>query len=279
MNTSGKHLLLIAVLGYGAGACTRIVDPPLPAGAVPLVPPAVYQRWWRDAEACSGKSGSLANVSWFYVPGVSKITFNSAQVDSYWSLHSNQIVLASDAVYNGQAVRHEMLHALLPSTRGTHPRSYFLGACAGVVACVDSCIEGRASSDPTSVTVPADSLSISAEVRPVPAGAQVDGGVFTVVVKARNSSTYPVTVDLPRGRSAYPPSFAFDLREPGIGSLMSGTYAVDSSTLFFAPGETKQYLFDFVMGTALPNPPAGAYLVRGAFGTHWTQYVSFTLSP
>jgi hypothetical protein len=113
----------------------------------------------------------------------------------------------------------------------------------------------------------------------VPAGAQVDGGVFTVVVKARNSAAHPVTVDLPRGRSTYPQSFGFDLRDPAIGSLMSGTFAVDSSSLRFAAGETKQYLFDFVMGTALPNPPAGDYLARGAFGTHWTEYVSFTLSP
>jgi hypothetical protein len=224
-------------------------------------------------------SGSLANVAWFYVPGTSKITFDQREVDGYWSLHGNQIVLAGDAVYDGQSVRHEMLHALLPTARGGHPRSYFLGACAGVVACTANCVEGTASRDPAAVIVAADSLSLSVEVRPVPAGAQVDGGVFTAIVLARNTAAHPVIVDSPRVRSTYPPTFGFDLRDPGIGSVIGGTYAVDSSALFFAPGETKRYLFDFVMGAALPNLPPGAHLVRGAFGTHWTEYVSFTLSP
>ena len=147
------------------------------------------------------------------------------------------------------------------------------------MGCIEACIEGTASSDPAAAIVPADSLSISVEVEPVPAGAQFDGGVFTVIVLARNSAPRPVIVDLPRGQSTYPRSFGFDLRDPAIGSLMSGTFVVDSSSLFFAPGETKRYLFDFVMGAALPNPPAGAYLVRGAFGTHYTEYVSFTLLP
>lgn len=260
-------------------ACSRITDPPLPSGARSLTPPAVYQRWWRDTEACSGASGPLASVTWFYVPGASKIAFNQREVDGYWSFHGNQIVLAGDAIYNGQSVRHEMLHALLPKTRGGHPRSYFLGACAGIVACMDDCIEGTASSAPGAIIVPADSLSISVEVRPVPAGAKIDGGVFSVMVLTRNSAAHPVIVDSPRGKSTYPRTFGFDLRDPRIGSVMGDTYAVDSSSLFFAPGETKRYLFDFVMGDAMPNPPPGAYLVRGALGTHWTDYVSFTLSP
>ena len=251
MSWSVLCLLLTALVT--CGACSRITDPPLPSGALSLTPPAVYQRWWRDTEACSGTSGSLANVAWFFVPGASKLPFNQGEVDGYWSLHGNQIVLAGDAVYDGQAVRHEMLHALLPTARGGHPRSYFLGACAGVVACIDTCIEGTASSDPAAVIVPADSLSISVEVEPVPAGAKIDGGVFSVIVLARNSAARPVTVNSPRGQSRYPQTFGFDLRDPSVGSLLGGTYAVDSSSLFFAPGETKRYLFDFVMGSALPN--------------------------
>jgi hypothetical protein len=274
--TTGR-LLLIALAW--CSTCARITDPPLPLGALALHPPPVYQRWWRDTEECSGTRGSLADVQWFFVPGASKIVFNNEEVDGYWSFHSNQIVLAGEAVYDGQAVRHEMLHALLPSARGGHPRSYFLGTCAGVVGCTGSCIEGTASHDPSAVMVPAESLSMSVEVRPVPAGAQIDGGVFGVTVLARNAAAHPVIVNLPRGASTYPRSFGFDLRSPATGSYLSNTFAVDSSSLFFAPGETKRYLFDFVMGAALPNPPAGAYLVRGAFGTQWSEYVSFTLSP
>jgi hypothetical protein len=219
----------------------------------------------------------MARVSWFHVPGAAKITFNQREVDGYWSGHGNQIVLAGDAVYDGQAVRHEMLHALLPSTVG-HPRSFFLGACAGVVGCGADCIEGTARTDPGAAVVPADSLSITVVVRPVPAGAQIDGGVFTVIVSVRSEAPHPVVVDLPRGRGTYSQSFAFDLRGPA-GAYMSNAFVLDSSSVSFAPGETKRYLFDFLIGAALPNPSPGAYSVRGAYGTRWTEYVGFTLLP
>ena len=47
------------------GACDRLTAPPLPVGAEPFTPPAVYQEWWDLTEQCSGVSGNLAGVSWY----------------------------------------------------------------------------------------------------------------------------------------------------------------------------------------------------------------------
>ncbi|MEP6618582.1 MAG: hypothetical protein ABJE47_04690 [bacterium] len=221
----------------------------------------------------------MASVSWFQVPGTATIRKNGQEADGYWSLHSNQILLAGDKLYDGQVVRHEMLHALLRG--GGHPRSQFLGRCAGLVDCGGICIEGSPPpEDLQAVAVPPDSLDITVEITPSRPGAQVDRGVFTVTVAARNKAQYPVVVAIPHRSDAHATSFAFDLRGP-TGGWSSGAFVFDPSGQAFAAGETKRYLFDFVMGNdmALRRPPPGLYSVRGAYGQHWSQYVDFALEP
>src|SRR5688572_6639568 len=104
----------------GLAACRSLVDPDLPADARQFAPPAVYARWWAMTEACSGLSGDLSSVSWFVVPGVTTVSLNGIEVDGYWSLGSNRIVIAEAGMLAGGKVRHEMLHALLQ--RRGHPR-------------------------------------------------------------------------------------------------------------------------------------------------------------
>ena len=43
-------------------------------------------------------------------------------------------------------------------------------------------------------------------------------------------------------------------------------------------GQTEALPLGDAVG-ALPSLPPGAFLVRGAFGSHYTEYVSVTLSP
>lgn len=266
----------------GLAACRSLVDPDLPAEARQFAPPAVYARWWEMTEACSGLSGDLSSVSWFLVPGVSTVSLNGIEVDGYWSLASNRIVMAEAGTLSGGKVRHEMLHALLQA-RG-HPRAKFLEDCGGVVACAERCISDAdppPPPDPAAVPMPPDSLEIQVVVDPeMPSRAQ-DGGFFTITVSARNSRSKPVVVTLPSGPFGnMPETFSFDVRGNG-SALLASELALDPSVMSFAPGETKRHVFDFVIGNDPQSRafPPGTYTVRGAYGGHWRTHPPVVLAP
>lgn len=266
------------MLSLFVGACQYITDPPLPESAERFSPPAVYARWWSETEACSGITGSLAAITWYSVPSEDRRIVEGEAADGYWSPASNRIVLVRDGLLDGGLVRHEMLHALVRQKTG-HSRAAFLGRCAGVVDCGESCVRDAGPPpprDPAAATVPPESITVAVEVMPNPATTRIDGGVFTVSVMATNHASHAVVVMIPSGQVPHATSYQVDMRGP-LGTLFLGVLVFDSSAVTFLPGETKRQLFDFVIGADFTTQ-FGAYMVRGAYGGQWSPYVNFTLS-
>ena len=107
--------------------CGGTTDP-LPAGAIRMDPPVIYQTWWEDVEFCSGKTADFSAISWYYVPGDGGFTAgSSSDVVGVWRPAGNSITLAEFVLENPLVVRHEMLHAILQRT--DHPAEYFVDDC------------------------------------------------------------------------------------------------------------------------------------------------------
>ncbi len=102
---------------------------PLPAEAVAFTVPAQFRDWWARTEACAGRTGRLAEIDWYVVPGVAQFSNDGAPQVGRWSRSGSdsRIVLAGDFAGDELVVRHEMLHALLD--RGDHPSRYFAARC------------------------------------------------------------------------------------------------------------------------------------------------------
>lgn len=254
--------------------CRDLVDPALPDTAVSLNVPAVYTTWWSMTEACSGIHAPMSAIQWLEIPDVVSVPYpGRSDVQGYWSLASNRIVLAGNFALDGALVRHEMLHALL--RRGGHPRDEFLGACAGVVDCNQSCIDDAGPApafDPTAVPVTDDDLEVAIAMAPAHPSAAVDDGFFTVTVRVTNPRATPVVVTLPPTLNGTPVAFSYLVTGPR-GGVGNATLALDSTTIEFAPHETKVQVFDFAVGDSLPlgaafpiTLPAGTYVISGAYG-------------
>ena len=229
-------------------------------------------------ESCSGVSRPFANVAWFVVPGYD-FPLGSKVVTGYWSAADNWIVLADASRLDGSVVRHEMLHALI--RQSGHPRSAFLEKCAGLVSCTLACVAdagpfGTANAGYPSL--PPDSLDVSIEILPNPPTRSVDGGVFSMVISARNRATYPVNISLPTVAGQPVAAFWWEIRSLGqLGLRIAGTLELsDQSVTTFAAGETKRQYFDFSIGSLIKNATVtpGAYTITGAYATR-----SVSLSP
>lgn len=275
-------------------ACHHLVDPPLPPTAVRLIPPIAYERWWRMVETCSAISGNLGDVNWYYVPDVDRVSDGREMVDGYWSKAGNQIVLPGNEVFDGELVRHEMLHALLQT--GGHPRKPFLDSCGGVAGCESdpSCVADAGPPpevNPATQPVSPGALEVSAELSPAQPTSSIDGGFFTYTVFTHNPANYPVVVTLPiQPGAAYPIAYPYTIR--GAGGYSGALFALDQSRTYFRPGETKQQVFDFGIGPTGAVPfsrvfgrglsgialPGGDYTFQGAFGDHAAPDITVTLS-
>ena len=248
-------------------ACRSPVGP-LPPDAASMQPRAVYERWWAMTEQCSGRSGELSAVRWYQAPG-DQVWLDGKRVQGYWASRGNAIVLAGNFTVDGGLVRHEMLHALLRE-RG-HPRAQFLGACAGLVDCEDSCIEEASPwSHPADATVvPLDSIELSTKSELLPPERDGDR-FFTLRVQVTNPGTRSVLVAVPPDVTE-PPVFGYDVRGSNGGISLSQV-ASDSSRLFLAPHQTKEWLYEFLVSDKLTysSLPPGLYLVRGSYLDRWT---------
>lgn len=270
---------------HAAGLLTAMqlaacVDPtgPLPSGAEAFEPPRAYARWWALTEACSGTSASYRAVTWYRAPGAS-ILHQGRELAGFWRANGNAIVLADEHVYDGPTVRHEMLHAIL--RRPGHPREQFLEACSALLRCQGSCIADAGQwKAPVvdAVTLPPDSLTIASTVELLPADA--DGhrwlGLWVTVTNARAAS---VIVAAP-GDPVTPPTFGFDLRGPP-GAVMGSEVAADSSVLYFEPGATKRWLFEFRVGVdpSLQPVTPGEYRVRGTYARGLAPFDTIVVAP
>ena len=261
-----RLMAAIGALPIAGYACTTIADPPLDSRAEQFQPPAVYARWWTMAESCSGLSSSFADVTWFQVPASDVVENNGKEVGGYWAPVSNSIVLAGNLVLDGSLVRHEMLHALIRARSG-HRREYFLERCGGVVFCDSLCVED-AGSFPTPgssvARVSSDVLEVSVSLMPSLPLQSTDGGLFTVVVSARNTKEYPVVVQLYPSWSKQ--TFSVAVFGP-LGGLGNSEMVRDPEFVFFQPGEVKQHYFDLQIGSKIETPsilpPASYTLVAG----------------
>ena len=264
----------------GALACTSITDPPLDPRAVPLQPLPVYARWWSMVESCSGLQGFMSDVSWYQVPGTQTLDLAGDEVSGYWTVHSNSIVLAGEATLAGVVVRHEMLHALLQKVRG-HPREYFLERCGGVVSCASSCVTDAGPApnvDATTERVTSDVLKLFVSVVPNAPSSSVDAGVFTVIVTASNSNSYPIVIT--PSAAALNHSFFYTLS--GVAGGISGWVDVlDSGMRYFAAGETKRQYFDFSIGANLGGHTVtpGAYRLYAGYETRGVALEGVTIGP
>jgi hypothetical protein len=288
-----KRIFVALVAGI---SCSHLLDPPLPEGATQFSTPAVYARWWTMVEQCSGLQGSLGSVHWYSTPQQLWNPSNSADpVEGYWSLASNRVVLNSNDTIDGPTVRHEMLHALIRS--GAHPRSAFLKNCGGVVSCPLRCVQDAgdpAATDPGTPIVTPAALEITSAISPASPSFEMDGGLATFTVSARNPLPHPVIVPLPGRPGGGPPmSFGYDLALFAGGNVSSGDPALDAGVTYFAAGETKRAVFDFLVAH-VPTPgygvipgigiygialPPGDYLFRGDYGGHAAPDLSVTLKP
>lgn len=262
-------------------SCQRLVDAPLPAGAVRYEPPGVYATWWQVVEECSATTGDLSAVTWYQVPNTLSIPVESiGNVGGYWSQTNNEIVLAGASMLDGGIVRHEMLHALLREPG--HPRAEFLGACGGTVECDSSCIADAgppSTPDPASVSITPDKLRVAVSVTPAQPSASANDGFFALTVSATNGTGGPVIVALP-GRSAtnVGTSFAYRLQS-SQGGIGGSEAALDSGVLIFATGETKRFVFDFrVQSPTWGGLVPGMYGYGGSYGLQWAYDTTY-LNP
>ena len=270
----------MAALCSALASCTfpTIADRPL--GAVDLAPPAVYARWWAMAEACSGRTGDLSDVSFYVVPNVSDFTRNGRQVLGYWTSGGNQIVLAGGAAFDGSNVRHEMLHALIRV--GGHPREHFLEKCGGVVDCGALCIQDAGPAppaDPNALSLSPRLMEVDFDVEPVSPSSAQDGGFFAVTVTVRNPQQRNVVARLGT-TNIQARSFQFEIRG-AAGSLAGGEIVLDASSVTFGPGETKRQVFDFAVGNDLKTRrlPPGDYTVLGGYGVQLTPAKTIAVAP
>jgi hypothetical protein len=272
---------LCVIVTFAVVACRELVDPPLPSGAEPFEAPAVFQLWWKMTEACAKHTASLADVSWYVVPGTRTIDDGGQIVSGYWSAASNRIVLAETAAQVGSVVRHEMLHAILRG--GGHPRQAFLNDCGGVVSCGDDCLRDAGPAPrapPGAVAVPSESLEVSVVVTPVTPTTALYGGYFTLTVLAKNPSARPVVVTPAQGADGEAIAFRFDVAATGR-EIFHDEPVRDASVMQFAPGETKRHVFDLVVGGAgqVWALEPGTHRVEGAYGRHWSSPIALDVSP
>jgi len=270
-----------AIVGLAACGSDRLVDPPLPIDAEQFSPPAVYSTWWNMTQACSGLTGSLAAVTWYKTSQVLHDVGTGDVIIGYWTAGSNRIVMVASAMLDGGAVRHEMLHSLIG--QGGHPRSQFLGKCAGTVDCARSCItDGGAYPPPPESPIhePGDSIDLTVEIAPTNPTSGFDGGFFSITVTAHNRSAHWATVTPVFPTTDTASTFSYDARSPAQ-ERTGGEIADDPSQRIFAPGETKKHVFDFRIGDDpfLQQLQAGNYAVRGGFSDYWSSTGSFVIGP
>ena len=248
-------------------SCEYPTAPAFPDDAVPFAPPERYALWWGMTEACSGRTGDLASVRWYVVPGVRTIVVNGKEYSGYWYGRPDRIVLAGESRFDGALVRHEMLHVLLGPVG--HPRVPYLTSCNDIVACVGEC-ETDAGGRPTpAADAPVlDPRDVGTRVDLVPAAPaeSIDSGAIAVIVSITNPRAEPVWVRLtpqaPGDRVSHTFGYTFDYDDPAQIGLRA--YAFTKETRFpLGANETRRWVYDGDIW-------AGRYGVRGWFNTDTT---------
>ena len=121
--------LACAFAPVAIGGCGAFEPSDIPAGAIPMDPPAHFNEWWVRTEQCSGLVGSMDPIHWYVMPNVSSFQTDIGEKVGLWIKTPSHvaIVLAETYADHELVVRHEMLHQLLQ--RAGHPADYFDGKC------------------------------------------------------------------------------------------------------------------------------------------------------
>jgi hypothetical protein len=215
----------------------------------------------------------MHDVTFYVVPGVAEIPLSDGRpAAGRWDEKPNRIVLSGSAQFEGDLVRHEMLHALMRD--GGHRREMFIGRCAGEVVCVGYCIaEGGRPLPPDLAAVHASpaTLRVSVEVTPPQPQTAIMDGHFMMIIAARNETSLALIIDLPPSGDPGPPG-SIGYRNDGNGGTRRYDMRADVPEVArFTPGEVKRFIFDFRIhnGGTRYDLPAGTYRFAGVFGDNW----------
>lgn len=96
-----------------------------PEGAHELSAPPAFDAWWEATTACSGLSGSFAEIRWFAVPGQA-FDCPTGRCVGRWE-PGHRIYIAEEWLEHEMVVRHEMLHELIG--KAGHPDPPFGTGC------------------------------------------------------------------------------------------------------------------------------------------------------
>jgi hypothetical protein len=248
---------------------------PFPTNASRFTPPSIYREWWSLTQHCSGRNGSFDAISWYILPDARTLP-GTHELNGAWFAAGNRIIIsgADDGVAAGDLVRHEMLHAILKS--GAHPRDVFVGRCGGVVACIEDCLTGGGPPSPPNSAarrVSSGALQVTADVVPRAPSSTTWDGYFMMLVSARNAANYPVVVQMPEsGAEAQPAAgFSFDIRNARGAGMSYDMPANAPEITRFAPGERKQFVFDFhnISGPSRYDVAPGTWTFKGAYAGVW----------
>ena len=93
---------------------------------------------------------------------------------------------------------------------------------------------------------------------------------FALRVQITNPATHAVLIEVPP-EITEPRVFGYDVRSSN-GGLSLTQAASDSSRLFLAPKQTKEWLYEFLVSDNLTSSSLapGLYLVRGSYLDRWT---------
>jgi hypothetical protein len=246
-------------------------------------------------KSCSGLTGSFDDIRWYSTTSLLRDpNDNDETVAGYWSLAGNRIVLYANDTIAGAVVRHEMLHALLRVPG--HPRSAFLQACGGVVACGQACVSDAAPPSPPAPgtpTIAPSELEVTSTVSPSTPSSSGNGGLATFTILVRNPFSHPVIVSLPDRLGVVPISYRYAMSDGSGGGRSSQDLALDTGVTYFAAGETKRDVIDFFVLT--PDFPSyqggpglgesgislgvGTYSFQGDYGGKAAPDLTVVLSP
>jgi hypothetical protein len=84
-----------------------------PEGPRPFRAPDHYREVWRQAEACSGKTGDYDRVKWHVIPGPA-FPCKVGKCIGEWN-QPHEITIAGDFQNTDWVIRHEILHDLVGS--------------------------------------------------------------------------------------------------------------------------------------------------------------------
>ena len=264
-------LLAAAAVALMAGIAGCEATAPLPAGAIAITPREYYPLWWSMVENCSGKTRPMSEIDWYIVHGDRFMSSPGESSSGVYYEKAHRIVIADYYAGNGPVVRHEMLHALLrrqSEAEIEHPAEFYLRRCAAFVECAPGCVEtsGPLETPPASVdTQPASLLELTVEVDSLVRRSAYTSFVFVPVkVRARNPRTTGIFVDLRRSNGYRMTFDVWLIPPPDVpGRWVFETETYDPMSGYFAPGETKEHVFDLF----LPKDGAGygAWSVTGGF--------------